>query len=83
MTIEGVENRNREGGVTEGDGFIAETADAGGGIGGVQICRSTGESGDVARVDDPGSAGIESVEYGGGEGAVAEVDGFIAEVADA
>ena len=42
----GVEDGNREGGVGEGGGLVAEIADAGGVVSGVEISGCTCEGGD-------------------------------------
>ena len=51
IAVEGVENGCIERGITEGDGFITEVADAGGVVGGVEICRCTIQRGDGAGVN--------------------------------
>ena len=57
MAVEGVENRDREGGVGEGGCFVAKASDAGavGGISSVEVCSSTGEGdGLIAEIADAG-----------------------------
>ena len=51
MAIEGVENGSVESGVGEGDVLVAQARDAIGVVGAVEICGSTGESGDAAGID--------------------------------
>ena len=62
MAIEGVEDRDRECGVGEGDGLITEIADAGGVVSGVEISCSASESGDGIGVNGAGCVVVEGVE---------------------
>ena len=73
----------RRGGVGEGDGLIAEVADAGGVVGGVEICGVTRECVDGVGVNGACGVAVERVESGSCEGCIGEGDGFITEVADA
>ncbi|KZR83068.1 hypothetical protein MITS9504_03382 [Synechococcus sp. MIT S9504] len=83
MAIKDVENGDGEAGIGEGDGLVAEIADAARGVSGVQISGCTAECVDGGGIDGTGGASIEGVKNRDGEAGIGEGDGLIAEIADA
>ena len=70
-------------GVGEGDGLISELADAGGAVGGVEVCGSARERGDGVRVNGAFGFAVEGVEDRCGERGIGEGDGLVAKPGDA